>query len=242
MGCAPIKKSKKSTTSGAVATGCVLPRDQSGTLTGQWSSRPIPIALEQTNWSPAEISAIVAAAEAWNGHFVTVTHSTLIDYVASPNHFRTSSVPRPALDDLCNDPAVSEQGFRSPLVIYKVGAWPYTGDAIAVTNVCPETGSGLPRLVAGMMEINYANFFVQGRPLPDLQSIVAHELGHLIGVNHSCEGSSGAGVPNCGSPGIPPSYLSALMFPSFSFRQGVGEQRRELNENDQGRANCLYGP
>ena len=68
-----------------------------------------------------------------------------------------------------------------------------------------------------------------------------HEFGHLLGLNHSCEGTPKEGVPNCNDPSLSSAYYSAVMYPVFGFYpSGQGEQRRELADNDQGRANCLY--
>ena len=81
---------------------------------------------------------------------------------------------------------------------------------------------------SAVMELNYVNFFRSGMPVPDLQSLVTHELGHLLGLNHSCVGA--------GCNGAPSDYINAIMFPSYN----PGSIKRALNSNDQGRANCLY--
>ena len=91
------------------------------------------------------------------------------------------------------------------------------------------------------MELNYQNFFVTGKPVPDLQSIITHEMGHLLGLGHSCETDTETGVPNCNESGLPPAYQAALMFPTFTFdSNGNGQIKRDLQSNDEGRANCLY--
>jgi hypothetical protein len=93
------------------------------------------------------------------------------------------------------------------------------------------------------MEVNYVNFFVNGNRVPDLQSIVLHEMGHLMGINHSCttDSTKSSGTfPFCSSS-MDPSYRSASLYPNFSFySNGTGEIRRSLNDNDEGRMNCVY--
>jgi hypothetical protein len=92
-----------------------------------------------------------------------------------------------------------------------------------------------------VIEINYQNFFVDGKKLPDLESIILHEFGHLMGLNHSCEAAAKTGVPSCNQSGLNPDYISASMYPVFAFStDGTGEQKRDLGTNDESRANCLY--
>ena len=93
------------------------------------------------------------------------------------------------------------------------------------------------------LELNYEGFFTEGKKQPDLQTIVLHEFGHLLGLQHSCEvNPKKPGVPNCTADDVNPDYLSALMYPQFSFfDDGTGEQKQSLFTNDQGRGNCLYG-
>jgi len=88
------------------------------------------------------------------------------------------------------------------------------------------------------MEINYANFFSAGKPMPDLQSIVTHELGHLLGLDHSCSGTATSGMPACNQANT--DYVNALMYPALGFNGAQGQVSRTIRTNDQQRANCLY--
>ena len=71
--------------------------------------------------------------------------------------------------------------------------------------------------------------------------IFIHELGHLAGLNHSCEAKDKDGFPNCTAANIKQEYLFAVMFPIVVFSNNIdGEKRRQLQSNDQGRMNCVY--
>lgn len=233
--CAPAKKDQ-------VVKECVLPDDQAGTLTGKWRTTPIPIAFHQGDFSTDEMNAIVRAADTWNEFYGKSLGLATVDYGngASP---RTSSASRPNSSYLCSQGIVSNGGYTGQVVLYKNGAWPFPSqpNAMALTSYCRSSGKPLPYFYMAAIDFNYQNFFVAGKRVPDLQTIILHEFGHMLGLNHSCEGTGRTGVPGCGSSGLDSEYLSAVMFPSFGFdSSGFGEMKRELNSNDQGRANCLY--
>jgi len=244
MSACGVRNTQSSTS--LLTTDCVLSPDQGGTLTGRWVQPAVPIAFHAGDWNSSEMSAITAAADKWNSFFAASMGYPAIDYgsAASP---RTSNVPHTTDEqDFCANQTIvnTDSTFNAPIVIYKQGTWDQNISAvIALTTTCHHavTGKILPRFHDGFMDINYVNFFVNGNRVPDLQSIVLHEMGHLMGINHSCESApNGAGVPTC-SGMMSSSYRTASMYPTFSFfSSGAGEVRRSLNDNDAGRMNCVY--
>ena len=217
-----------------VVTQCILPADQAGSLSGRWTVQPIPIAFHQGDFSGSEINAMVSAAGAWNTFYNASLGAAQMFNVSATS---TTTASKPTVN--CSSSLLSGNQFAGPVVIYKDAQWPYTNipNAIALTTFCVSSAKPLPSMYTAYTEINYQNFFVNGM-VPDIQSIVTHEMGHILGLNHSCN------VPNtvgCSSS-IDSSYLSAVMYPSFGFsNSGAGEIRDALNSNDEGRANCLYG-
>jgi hypothetical protein len=230
---------------GALVKECILPPEQSGTISGKWNATPIPVAFHSGDFSPAEMAEMANSAGTWNGFYKASMGLLPIDFGAGTGGYYTSAATRPT--SVCSQSILTGTTFSGPVVIYKMGSWPYPNipNAIALTSFCPEPGTPPPGqykpIFMAIMEINYQNFFVAGQKRPDLQSIVLHELGHVLGLNHSCGPASTAGVPGCNES--PPEFVDAVMAPVFGFdASGAGEQKRTLTINDQGRANCLYKP
>lgn len=241
--CAPF--GLQSSTLPATVTECVLPDDQQGTLIGSWAKLPIPLAIESGagGFDTDEITAILAAAATWNAHFETAIGQPAFDTGEGDSVRITTR----SSADPCSTTVLSSSGsFSGAVPILKHTDWNHTSSAqIALTLHCStQTLSGggtFGSVRTSVMDLNYENFFIEGTVRHDLQSIVAHELGHVLGANHSCEDGGTDGTPDCTDPEIPIDYTTALLFPGFGFFEDLtGEVRRSLNSNDQGRANCLY--
>lgn len=225
-----------------VVKTCVLPSDQKATLAGRWKLTPIPIAFHQGDFSDEEIAAMTAAADTWNTFYAAASGlSQVLDY-GSEGSIRLSAQPVPA--DACSQGLIQGNTFTGNVVIYKQATWPHSGveSTMALTSFCTRAATPIPQTYMAYMELNYQGFFRDGRKLPDIQTIITHEFGHLLGLFHSCEpGSTTSGKPNCNASGIDPQYQAAIMFPTFGFNADLtGEKKRSLGANDQGRANCLY--
>jgi MYXO-CTERM domain-containing protein len=129
---------------------------------------------------------------------------------------------------------------------------PYDPAALALTSVSASTSSGIIR--DADIEVN-ANHFSwadlvlhpdlrgDGQNFHDLQNALTHEMGHLIGLDHTCYlqppaplDNSGTPIPDCAS--APPDVLATTMFPSAN----PGDiDKRDLAPDDQ-KAVCEIYP
>jgi hypothetical protein len=221
---------------------CVLNSNQKGTINGRWSAKPVPIAVIVNDFNAAEVQAIRASIGTWNDFFQASKGFQLFLANGAPLSTVPSSTPKISTSSICSQNFLSASGFNQPIVIQKViSGWSHSTGIMAITGTCPQVvaGAQFKYFSSAVMEVNYANFFSPGLPQPDLQSIITHELGHLLGLNHSCDGVSGSStMVSCAQ--APQDYLQAIMFPSLGFDGTRGKVNRALRTNDQQRANCLY--
>jgi hypothetical protein len=77
-----------------------------------------------------------------------------------------------------------------------------------------------------------------------VESVVLHELGHALGLDHSC--MAGAGRPDfrsCFGLEMNHPYRLAVMYPSLNVNSSTGpEIKNTLTQNDMDRMACRYGP
>lgn len=218
-----------------VSKECVVNQDQSTLFMGHWKTHPVPLAVEASDFSASELTEIQSAINQWNTFFEASKGFKLYLSGSSTLAMVSSGGTRVTKATVCSQTIVSPSGFSNSIKIYKNrSGWTYGSQVMALTSICPITKSGdqFRQFVSAVMEINYQNYFIPGTPQPDLQSILVHELGHVLGLNHSCTNSSCSEAPD--------EYREAVMYPSLGFDGVYGRIKRDVATNDQERANCLY--
>jgi hypothetical protein len=226
--------------SSELVTECKVASSQSSLFMGKWPTHPIPLAVEVNDFTDSEIVELQKAIQKWN-EFYQASRGFKLFLVGTDTGLNTlglvsSSGVRLTKSTVCTRPITTPSGFTNAIRIYKNrNIWEYGSQVMALTSYCPlqKPEAQFREFYAAVMEINYKDYFVSGKRKPDLQSIVIHELGHVLGLDHSCKGSS-----DCSSASN--EIRTAVMYPSLGFNGNNGNIKRELGTNDQERANCLY--
>lgn len=217
------------------------------TLTGskvpvQWPDACVTI-LADTGNPPAPLTSVLVekavrgAAAAWSYPTSTCTKLKLgvMTKAASNSPAEVDHVNHVAFrqQDWCHVPAGAE-------------AVCYDKNTLAITSVTANKGTG--DIVDADIEVN-AVYFTWGdllaKPTPgsqDLQTVLTHELGHLIGLDHTCNAAMGAvdnngqTVPKCSS--APRSVQATIMYPSTVSASPI----RRVLSSDELRAICEVYP
>jgi Metallo-peptidase family M12 len=171
--------------------------------------------------------AVTAAAQSWSRQDPTLAACTYLDLQVA---LIAATVP-----------ALSAKFDQVNSVVFVGQNWPADRSALAQTLVFSRASG---QIVDTDIEINAVDFVwsdLVSTPIPgnvqDLQNAVTHEMGHAIGLGHTCQSDAsqprptdqnGAPIPDCAS--APAAVRETTMFPSANPRD---TSKRSLSPDDQ---------
>lgn len=197
------------------------------------NSAPVDLLIVPQDYSREELRAFSRAVEGWN-HL----HQSI--YGVRLFRLREWRGPEYSPADLLG---CRFDSGNSQVPIFRVAstaAWAAAGltpASPAVTLRCRNEVGGLGK------QALLLNASARGPSKAEqFESIVLHELGHVIGLGHSCETSAGVEGARCDSTQPNHSYRQAVMYPFLDYdrRSNRAQIKETLTENDQARAQCIW--
>ncbi len=228
-------------------TGCVLPKDQGqGSLQGAWSSLPIPIVFDKDFYVTDQGEAMPALRNAvntwnnWAGMRGMQAFSIRLDGSDSTAGMEIPEITEcvqeaysSSVTDMVGIWKIATSGFhrnRRPSCLTQQKILP---DGIQGQTAWVSRGRSI---VGASVLLNFENYNAPGKQLVDVESLMLHELGHVLGLLHSCKSgdSDQTSSPYCDAAAS--KYRDAVMYPGLA----TAQERRSLRQNDYNRVNCLY--
>lgn len=230
-------------------TECILIDGQDeGSLYGYWEKLPVPILIDEnfylTNEGDQAIE-IKHAIDTWNV-WANLRGFNAFE-VINDGEGLGAGAPFPTINSCLHAEITNAE--RSTVGIWKIETSGHSGNTRQIGSgtcqIIAETVYGKTdwilsgeAVVGSSIVLNYDHWNTSNRPSTDLQTTTLHELGHVLGLLHSCVSSPDdiSTAPPCDLPDTPRRFITALMSPSIV----ASEARRALKQNEYDRINCLY--
>ena len=206
-----------------------LPQDQQATFMAPVPEAPVEL-LVDSSFTSAQLSGLEQAVGQWNQLGQKLQGGSFFS-------IQSASVPPELLTSNFSSCTVDPGTGTGALYVVNVTdsqTWKNLGFATntpAATVRCYDGSQSLT------MQVTYVNPTLV---YPEqFTSVVLHEMGHMLGLGHSCESGSGSsGFASCNGLALDNPYVEAVMYPTLSLSQA--QTKEQLQANDELRTACFY--
>jgi hypothetical protein len=218
-----------------------LPANQQSSFMAPLPSTPVKIIVDEelddsASSNPYILASMQRAVQEWNTYGQSITQSDFFSYQVEtiPSSIKSAT----AID--CENMNLGDTSTFYVVRVDDMTQWQdlgFSSDIPGATVRCYTNGALTQQVIVVNPELVTAD---------QLPVVLTHELGHSVGLDHSC--SSGAGSADyvaCSSLSDTDPYRQAAMYPEIVTAVAsvsAGQSAPILQANDKLRAGCFYAP
>ncbi len=214
-----------------LTAACMAPADQKGSFMARVASYPLKVRVD-SRFTLSQRQIIAQAVSTWNSVGYTILRGPIFAVESTPvSGTSLSGDPRSCGSDL--------GGSDSFAILRETSNTHWSSIGLAKT-----VPAATFRCDTGVVSQQVIYTFPELVSDAQFSSIVLHELGHSIGLDHSCLDKEGrSDYRSCFGLEEAHAYRQAVMYPWLrtSAAKGAGEVKDALRDNDKLRAGCVVG-
>jgi len=214
-----------------LSASCSAPADQKGSFMARVARFPLKVRVD-SRFTLAQRQTIAQVVSTWNSVGHSILNGPLFVIEASTVSASTlSDDPRS-----CGSDFGGEESFA---ILRETSNTHWSSIGLAKT-----VPAATFRCDTGVVSQQVIYTFPELVSDSQFSSIVLHELGHAIGLDHSCLDKEGrSDYRSCFGLEESHAYRQAVMYPWLrtSAAKGAGEVKEALRDNDKLRAGCVVG-
>jgi len=221
-----------------VQGSCRIATDQTGAFMSRVDGFPIPVRIDSA-FSADERSQALEAIRSWNDYGRQLIRED----------FFTIAAENEDLPDSINTADCESEigGSQNTLILARSTRRAPNGNGRErVSDPANAVGITYRCTLGEVAERQVTIIHVDRVDPTQVQSVVLHELGHALGLDHSCDMSGGgrSDFRSCFGISQDHPYRMAVMYPTLQIREtsGAPERKDDLTQNDRDRMACRYGP